>query len=86
VNKYLVTALSAMIGEIASTLYISSVSEKSILMLLMAFIGPFIGLPFAGYMVETKTWSDRIKLSFAMGIGYFIGAFIVYVIIKNAST
>lgn len=73
-----------MILEIASTLYISSVADKSILMLLMAFIGPFIGLPFAGYMVETKTWSERIRLAFAMGTGYLVGALVVYLIIKNA--
>ena len=73
-----------MILEIASTLYISSVADKSILMLLMAFIGPFIGLPFAGYMVETKTWAERIRLAFAMGTGYLVGALIVYLIIKNA--
>jgi len=44
----------------------------------MAFLGPLLNLPFGGYMVETKTWEERIKLALALGFGYLCGAAIVY--------
>jgi hypothetical protein len=46
-------------------------------MLFFAFVGPFIGLPFAGYMVESKLWVERIKMAFALSIGYVCGVIIV---------
>ena len=49
-------------------------------MLVFAFIGPFLGLPFAGYMVETKTWNERLKMAFSMAIGYTIGVIIVLMV------
>jgi membrane protein DedA with SNARE-associated domain len=47
-------------------------------MIFWAFIGPFLGLPFVGYMVESKNWKERILMALASSIGYAIGAFIVY--------
>ena len=79
--KYRIIILSALIIEICSTFYIRYVAEGNpIGMLLFAFIGPFLGLPFAGYMVESKTWSERLKMAFSMAIGYTIGVIIVLMV------
>jgi hypothetical protein len=51
-------------------------------MILFAFIGPFLSLPFAGYMVESKLWSERFKMALALSIGYVAGAIIVIYLIK----
>ena len=79
-KKYLITALSAFIIEIASAFHITFTSEKSVWMLLMAAIGPFLGLPFAGFMVETKIWKERIILACSLSFGYFLGAVAVYIL------
>lgn len=79
--KYRIIILSALIIEICSTFYIRYVAEgNTIGMLVFAFIGPFLGLPFAGYMVESKTWSERLKMAFSMAIGYTIGVIIVLMV------
>jgi hypothetical protein len=81
--KYLIIFLSALIIEICSTFYIRFVADKNTLgMLFFAFISPFIGLPFAGYMVESKQWNERIKMAVALAFGYVTGALIVIFIIK----
>ena len=81
--KYIIIGLSALIIEICSTFYITGVAEKNtLLMLLMAAIGPFLGLPFIGYMIETKNWTERIKQSIALSIGYVIGALVVINLIR----
>lgn len=80
--KYLIVGLSAFVLEIASTFYIQTVSGKSVFMMLWAFLGPFFSLPFAGYMVETKTWKERVILATTMGTGYMLGASLVYVVTK----
>jgi hypothetical protein len=51
-------------------------------MLLWAFIGPFLGLPFIGYIVDEKSWIGRTKIAFASAIGYVIGALVVFLIKK----
>jgi hypothetical protein len=76
--KYLIIFISALIIEIASTMYIATVADRSLSMIFWAFIGPFLGLPFVGYMVESKNWKERILMALASSIGYAIGAFIVY--------
>jgi hypothetical protein len=76
--KYLIIFISALIIEIASTMYIATVADRSLSMVFWAFIGPFLGLPFVGYMVESKNWKERILMALASSIGYAIGAFIVY--------
>ena len=48
------------------------------MMIFWAAIGPFLGLPFIGYMVESKTWTDRIKMATSSGIGYGLGSLVVY--------
>jgi hypothetical protein len=77
-KKYIITALSSLILEIASTMYISTVSDKSIYMIFWAFIGPFLSLPFAGYIVDARNWKERIYLAFSLSVGYTIGSFIIY--------
>jgi hypothetical protein len=43
---------------------------------LWAFLGPFIALPFAGYVADEKTWRGRTYLALASSLGYVIGAYI----------
>lgn len=76
--------MSALIIEIVSTFYIRSVAEANMFgMLFFAFVSPFIGLPFAGYMVESKFWSERIKMAFALAFGYVTGVLIVINLINK---
>ena len=76
-KKYIILFISAIIIEIASTFYISAVSDKNInQMIIWAFIGPFLGLPFLKYNIEAKTDLQRIKLAICYGFGYAIGALI----------
>jgi hypothetical protein len=81
--KYFIIGLSALIIEICSTFYIRSVAEANTpMMLLFASISPFLGLPFIGYMVESKNWGERIKQSLALSIGYSIGVLVVINLLK----
>ena len=81
--KYPIIFLSALIIEICSTFYINYVADKNpIGMIIFAAIGPFLGLPFAGYMVESKLWSERFKMAFALSFGYIAGCLIVLKLIK----
>ena len=64
--------------ECASTMYISTVSDRSLWMVFFAMIGPFLSLPFVGYIIEAKNWSDRIKLACSSSIGYGLGAILIY--------
>ena len=81
--KYFIIGISALIIEICSTFYIRFVAEgNTIGMLVFASIGPFLGLPFVGYIVESKTWSDRLKMAFASSFGYLIGSAVVIIFIK----
>jgi len=51
-------------------------------MLFFAFISPFLGLPFSGYMVESDNWNERIKMAFSLAFGYVVGALLVITLIK----
>jgi len=79
-KKYFIIGLAAFILETASTMYIATVAERSVYMIFWASMGPFLGLPFVGYMVESKTWAERIKMAIASAIGYAIGATVVYLL------
>jgi len=82
-NRYFIIFISALIIEICSTFFIKNVAESNSLgMMFFAFIGPFLGLPFVGYMVESKTWSERLKMAFASAFGYLTGIIIVITLIK----
>lgn len=81
--RYFIIFISSLIIEICSTFFIRSISEGNApAMLFFAMIGPFLGLPFIGYMVETKTWSERIKQAVALSIGYGTGTLVVINFIK----
>ena len=74
----------ALILEIGSTFYITYVSDKNLIgMMFFAVIGPFLGLTFVGFMVESKTWTDRIKMAFASAFGYLVGSIITYFMITK---
>jgi len=78
IMRYFIIFISTLIIEICSTFYIRNVAEGNPLgMMFFAFIGPFLGLPFVGYMIDSKTWSERWKMAFASGFGYATGAIIV---------
>jgi hypothetical protein len=77
-KKYLITFISTFIIEISSTMYISTVSHNSPFMMFWAFIGPFLGLPFVGFMVESKDWNSRFKLALSSSVGYTLGSLCVY--------
>jgi len=81
-KKYLIIAFAAFILETASTMYIATVANRDIAMIFWAFVGPFLGLPFIGYMVDSKSWTERIRMAVASGIGYSIGATLVYIYSK----
>ena len=77
-SKYIILFIAAVIIEIASTFYISAVSEKHMAaMIFWAFIGPFLGLPFLAYQIEAKTNKQRLQLALCYGLGYAFGALIV---------
>ena len=61
-------------------MYIATVAERSVTMIFWAAVGPFLGLPFVGYMVESKTWKERIKMAIASSVGYSIGALVIYLV------
>jgi hypothetical protein len=83
-KKYSIILTMALILEIGSTFYITYVSDKNLFgMMFFAFIGPFLGLPFVGFMVESKTWTERIKMALAAAFGYLIGSIITYFIVKQ---
>lgn len=77
-SKYIILFIAAVIIEIASTFYISAVSEKHMAaMIFWAFVGPFLGLPFLAYQIEAKTNKQRVYLALCYGLGYAFGALIV---------
>lgn len=81
-TRYTIIFLSALIIEICSTFYIRFVSDKNTIgMIVFSAIAPFLGLPFAGYMVESKEWSERIKMAVALSLGYVTGSIIVIILI-----
>jgi hypothetical protein len=81
--KYGIIFTSALIIEICSTFYIRFTAEANTIgMVFFAFISPFLALPFAGYMVESKFWNERIKMAFVLALGYALGALVVNNIIK----
>ena len=82
--KYFIIGISALIIEICSTFYIRFVSEGDVYgMMFFAFIGPFLGLPFIGYVVESKKWSERLKMAFSSAFGYLVGSIIVILFIQS---
>jgi hypothetical protein len=84
IKKYTIILLAALALEIGSTMYISAVSDKAIYSTaLWAFLGPFIALPFAGYVADEKTWKGRFYLALSSSLGYVIGALVSMYFILN---
>jgi len=50
-------------------------------MLFFAFIGPFLGLPFISYLIESENRLERFKMALASAVGYVLGAMIVVYVI-----
>ena len=76
--KYFIIFFSAFATEIFSTFYITAVSEKNaVAMVFFALIRPFLALPFAGYMLDSKNWPERIKMAIALSMGYALGSVLV---------
>ena len=83
-KRYTIIFISALVLEIGSTMYISSVADKNMYSTaLWGFLGPFIALPFAGYVADEKTWRGRFYLALSSSVGYVIGAFISMYFILN---
>jgi hypothetical protein len=75
---YIITFIFSFIIEIASTMYISTVADKNVVMIFWATIGPFLSLPFVGYLIEANGWNQRIRLAFCSSMGYSLGATVIY--------
>ena len=74
-KKYSIVFLSALLLEVGSTMYISAVADKQLgAVMLWAFLGPFIALPFAGLVADEKTWSGRARIALSSAVGYLAGA------------
>jgi hypothetical protein len=76
-NRYILIFFSALVLEVGSTMYISSVSDKEMTSAIFwAFLGPIIALPFAGFVADEKTWKGRLGLALSSSMGYSSGALI----------
>lgn len=81
--RYFIIFLSALVIEICSTFYITFVTERNVLgMIIFAGISPFLGLPFIKYIVEANNWTERIQYAFALSTGYITGTLVVIYIIN----
>jgi hypothetical protein len=83
-GRHIIIFFSALFLEIGSTMYINSVADKAMISTMFwAFLGPFIALPFAGFVADAKTWLERFYLALSSSIGYTVGALIsMYFILK----
>ena len=81
--RYPIIFLSALVIEICSTFYIRFVSDGNAPgMVFFAAIGPFLGLPFLGYMIEATNWNERVLNAVALSLGYIVGTVIVITLIQ----
>jgi hypothetical protein len=81
ITQGIVLMLASLLLEICSTLYIRAVAAEDVLAsAVLAFIGPFVSLPFLGYMIEAKTWKHRILLTTIYAVGYTAGSLISFLI------
>jgi len=65
-------------------MYISSVANEDLsTTALWAFLGPFIALPFAGFVADEKTWKGRFYLALSSSLGYTLGSLISMYFILN---
>jgi hypothetical protein len=77
-KRYPIIFLSALIIEVCSTMYMRYVADRNAIgMIIFAMIGPWLGLPFIGYMIDTDTWKQRIIYATVMSFGYGVGSLFV---------
>lgn len=75
--RFFVVFTAALVLEIGSTFYINSVANLDLdRMILWSFLGPFIALPFSGFIADERRWSVRIHLALFSSLGYATGAYI----------
>ena len=80
-HRYLILFIAAVTLELLSTLYIQAVAASNMpAVAVLAFLSPLANLPFVGYMVESKIWSERIRLALVYGFGYMAGAMLVFLL------
>ena len=79
-KKYIIIGIASFVIELAATMYIATVADRDFMMIFWACIGPFLGLPFVGYMVESKNWNERIKMALASSFGYTLGSLLIYLL------
>jgi hypothetical protein len=81
--KYIIIFVASTLIEVFSTFYIRYASEGNMLgMMFFAFVSPILSIAFAGYMVETKCWKERIKIALSVSLGYVLGVLIVIKLIQ----
>jgi hypothetical protein len=84
IQRGLIIFTSAFIIEICSTFYIKYVSDQNAIgMFIFAAIGPFLGLPFINYMIESKDFKERFIMAIYLSMGYLSGSIFVYYIINQ---
>lgn len=79
-KKYIIIGIASFVIELAATMYIATVADRDFMMIFWACICLFLGLPFVGYMVESKNWNERIKMALASSIGYTLGSLLIYLL------
>jgi len=77
-KRLIVVFCAALILEAASTAYVSTVADHHPTMVALAALGPWLNLPFYGYMVTSGTTKERIRITLAQSLGYALGSFSIY--------
>jgi hypothetical protein len=77
-NRLIAVFITAALLEISSTMYISSVSARSITMIAWAGIGPWFDFPFTSSMIEATDLKQRFLITLSLAAGYVTGSAIIY--------
>jgi hypothetical protein len=83
-KKAAIIFTSAFIIEISSTFYIKYVSDQNFIgMIFFAGIGPFLGLPFLNYVIESEDFKERLQMAFYLSLGYVVGSMFVFYVLNK---
>jgi hypothetical protein len=83
-KKAIIIFTSAFIIEISSTFYIKYVSDQNFIgMIFFAGIGPFLGLPFLNYVIESEDFKERLQMAFYLSLGYVVGSMFVFYVLNK---
>jgi hypothetical protein len=83
-KKAIIIFTSAFIIEISSTFYIKYVSDQNFIgMIFFAGIGPFLGLPFLNYVIESEDFKERLQMAFYLSFGYVVGSMFVFYVLNK---